>query len=92
MRISSQAAMRPAHAMRDGDTVFALAPYEDRVDVPQTTAMNLTDLAGIAAADAMVLAILDAARQTEGIDGWPSVADAQATIRTAGDATRASRA
>jgi L-aminopeptidase/D-esterase-like protein len=76
-------AMRPAHAMRDGDTIFALAPYEGRVDLPDTSGLNLTDLVGAAAADAMVLAVLDAARETEGIEGWPSVTEAQAAIRAA---------
>jgi hypothetical protein len=36
---------------------------------------------GAAAADAMVLAILDAAVQTEGVPEWPSVSDAQGAIR-----------
>lgn len=76
-------AMRPAHAMRDGDTIFAISPYEDRVDLPGTSDLNLTDLVGVAAADAMVLAILDAARETSGIEGWPSVAEAQTAMRAA---------
>lgn len=76
-------AMRPSHAMRDGDTIFAVAPYEGQVELPRTTGANLTDLVGAAAADAMVLAILDAARETAGIEGWPSVAEAQAAIRSA---------
>jgi hypothetical protein len=40
----------------------------------------MTDLIGHAAADAMVLAVLDAVAQTSGLGGWPSVAEAQATI------------
>ena len=43
-----------------------------------------TDLVGHAAADAMVLAILDAARETEGVDGWPSVAEARAAMARGG--------
>lgn len=74
-------AIRPMHTMRDGDTIFALAPYSNRVPLEGTTEARLTDLIGAAAADAMVLAVLDAARETEGIDGWPSVAEAQIAIR-----------
>lgn len=75
--------IRPMHTMLDGDTVFALSTHADPVDYPGVTGSNLTDLIGAAAADAMVLAVLDAARETEGIDGWPSVAEAQAAIRNA---------
>ena len=71
-------AIRPMHTMRDGDTIFALAPYADRVSLDGTTDARLTDLIGAAAADAVVLAVLDAAEETAGIEGWPSVADAQA--------------
>ena len=73
-------AIRPAHAMRDGDTVFALATLDNPVRPPDTSEANLTDLVGHAAADAIVLAILDAARETEGVAGWPSVAEAQAAM------------
>ncbi len=76
-------AIRPAHAMRDGDTIFALATLDNPVRLDDTTDENLTDLVGHAAADAMVLAILDAARATEGVAGWPSVAEAQAGISPA---------
>jgi L-aminopeptidase/D-esterase-like protein len=72
--------IRPAHEMRDGDTVFALATLDNPVRPPDTSEANLTDLVGQAAADAMVLAILDAARETEGVAGWPSVAEAQAAM------------
>ncbi|MDQ3512197.1 MAG: P1 family peptidase [Chloroflexota bacterium] len=73
-------AIRPAHAMGDGDTIFAIAPHGDRVELDTTTGANLTDLVGAAAADAMVLAILDAARETEGAEGWPSVREARAAF------------
>lgn len=69
--------IRPMHTMRDGDTIFALSPFANRVRLGDTADAKLTDLIGAAAADAMVLAVLDAARETEGIDGWPSVTDAQ---------------
>ena len=73
-------AIRPAHAMGDGDTIFAVSPHEGAVRLTDTTDANLTDLIGAAAADAMVLAILDAAGKTAGVDGWPSVAEAQAAM------------
>lgn len=74
-------AIRPMHTMLDGDTIFAIAPLARRVSLPGTTSTRLTDLIGAAAADAMVLAVLDAAEQTAGIEGWPSVADARAATR-----------
>jgi len=77
--------VRPAHAMRDGDTIFALATLENPARLPDTSDANLTDLVGHAAADAMVLAILDAARETEGVDGWPSVVEAQASMWRSGE-------
>jgi L-aminopeptidase/D-esterase-like protein len=75
--------IRPVHAMRDGDTVFALATLDNPIQLPETSDANLTDLIGHAAADAMVLAILDAARETEGVAGWPSVAEAQTAVASA---------
>ena len=74
-------AIRPSHAMLDGDTIFALATDDNPVRLPGTTGANLTDLVGHAAADAMVLAVLDAARETAGVGDWPSVADAAATLQ-----------
>jgi L-aminopeptidase/D-esterase-like protein len=74
-------AIRPIHTMRDGDTIFALAPHANSKSIPNTTGANLTDLVGAAAADAMVLATIDAARETKGVPGWPSVEDAMAMLR-----------
>jgi L-aminopeptidase/D-esterase-like protein len=74
-------AIRPMHTMRDGDTIFTVVPFANRVQLDGTTGPALTDLIGAAAADAMVLAVLDAAEQTTGIDGWPSVAEAQAALQ-----------
>jgi L-aminopeptidase/D-esterase-like protein len=73
--------IRPMHTMRDGDTIFTVVPLAGRVQLERTTGSALTDLIGAAAADAMVLAVLDAAAQTSGVEGWPSVAEAQARIR-----------
>ena len=75
-------AIRPMHTMRDGDTIFALAPHANPVSEPNTTGANLTDLVGAAAADAMVLATLDAARETTAVPGWPSVEEAIRILRT----------
>jgi L-aminopeptidase/D-esterase-like protein len=80
-------AIRPAHAMRDGDTVFSLATLDNPVQPPDTSEANLTDLVGHAAADAVLLAVLDAARQTEGVPGWPSVAEAKAAMSRTGELT-----
>lgn len=77
-------AIRPSHAMLDGDTIFALSTDEGAVTPSDTTDFNLTDMVGHAGADAMVLAVLDAARETAGIGEWPSVADAQRALREMG--------
>jgi L-aminopeptidase/D-esterase-like protein len=77
-------AIRPSHAMLDGDTIFALSSHAAPVRLPGTTGGNLTDLIGHAAADAMVLAILDAARETTAVREWPAVAEAAAAIRSGG--------
>jgi L-aminopeptidase/D-esterase-like protein len=74
-------AIRPMHAMRDGDTVFALSTHAEPATLPNTTGPNLTDLIGHAAADAMVRAVLDAVEQTGSVGDWPSVAEAQAAFR-----------
>lgn len=75
-------AIRPMHTTLDGDTVFAVSTWDAPVTLPRTTGANQTDMIGAAAADAMVLAILDAAHCTDGTPEWPSVADAQAAIRS----------
>lgn len=77
-------AIRPMHAMRDGDTVFALSTHAQPVLLADTTGPNLTDLISHAAADAMVLAVIDAVNQTESLGGWPSTPEAQAKIKISG--------
>jgi L-aminopeptidase/D-esterase-like protein len=67
--------------MLDGDAIFAISTVADAVVPVNTTGANLTDMVGHAGADAMVLAVLDAARETQGVGDWPSVADAQRTVR-----------
>lgn len=80
-------AIRPMHAMRDGDTVFALSTHADPKTLPGTTGPNLIDMIGAAGADAMVRAVLDAAACTAGVGDWPSVATAQAAIQSRGSQT-----
>src|SRR5215213_6708557 len=74
-------AIRPIHTMLDGDTIFALSPHANAVSVSDTTGANMTDLVGAAAADAMVLATIDAARETKSVAGWPSVEDAMSILK-----------
>jgi L-aminopeptidase/D-esterase-like protein len=74
-------AIRPSHAMFDGDTIFSLSTGDPQARIPGTTEGNLTDTIGHAAADAMVLAILDAAAVTEGVEGWPSVSEASESVK-----------
>lgn len=74
-------AIRPIHAMLDGDAIFAISTVDEAILPTGTTGANLTDMIGHAGADAMVLAVLDASRETAGVDPWPSVADAQKAIR-----------
>ena len=75
-------AIRPVHAMLDGDTIFAVSTEVDAVLPSETTGAYLTDMIGHAGADAMVLAVLDAARETAGIGDWPSVADAKLAVKS----------
>lgn len=74
-------AIRPVHAMLDGDSVFALSTLDGAVSPPRTTGFNLTDMVGHAAADAIVLAVVDAAASTDGVDDWPSVEEAASQLR-----------
>lgn len=74
-------AIRPMHAMLDGDSVFALSVEDNAVTPEGISGMNLTDMVGHAASDALVLAVLDAVRQSEAMDGWPTAAEAAAEIK-----------
>lgn len=72
-------AIRPAHTMFDGDTIFALATGERPLPsapgvfgAPQATAV--TEI-GRAAADCLSRAILRAALAAESLGGWPAFAD-----------------
>jgi L-aminopeptidase/D-esterase-like protein len=70
-------AIRPMHTTLDGDTIFAISPDEGALTLSGTSGAYLTDLVGGAAADAMVLAVLDSAQETTAIGDWPSVSQAQ---------------
>jgi L-aminopeptidase/D-esterase-like protein len=74
-------AIRPLHAMLDGDSVFALAAEENSITPRGTTDINLTDMVGHAASDAIVLAVLDAAASTTGVGDWPSVEEAATRLK-----------
>jgi len=74
-------AIRPIHAMLDGDSIFAVSIVTDAVVPANTTGAKLADMVGHAGADSIVLAVMDAARETQGVDDWPSVTDAQQAIR-----------
>jgi L-aminopeptidase/D-esterase-like protein/transcriptional regulator with XRE-family HTH domain len=77
-------AIRPMHTTLDGDTIFALSTWDAPVTLPRTTGANLTDMIGSAAADAMLLAIMDAADQAAGVPNWPSADEAGAAIKGRG--------
>jgi L-aminopeptidase/D-esterase-like protein len=72
-------AIRPCHAMLDGDTVFSVSTSDAAIE--GITGANLTDMVGHAASDALLRAVIDAAAQTESLGGWPSVSEAAASIR-----------
>ncbi|GHV75110.1 peptidase [Spirochaetia bacterium] len=61
-------AIRPAHSIFDGDTVFALCTGKTAATV---------DAAGILCAAAMEAAILDAVRSARSLGGYPAAADLQ---------------
>jgi L-aminopeptidase/D-esterase-like protein len=59
-------AIRPAHTMLDGDTIFALATGKKKADV---------NTVGAYAAEAMATAIVRAVRAAEGVGGLPAWRD-----------------
>lgn len=59
-------AIRPAHTMYDGDTIFALALGDRPADV---------NAIGALAAEALAQAVLNGVRAAEGVPGWPAAAD-----------------
>jgi L-aminopeptidase/D-esterase-like protein len=68
--------IRPMHTMLDGDTIFTLSvPGGEGRMIPHQEAFEVTDMIGAAAADAMVLALIDAFLQAEGIPGYPALRD-----------------
>jgi L-aminopeptidase/D-esterase-like protein len=65
--------IRPIHTMLDGDTIFALSTADDERLAPEhTVEFQVTDMIGAAAADAMVLALIDAFMQADSIPGFPA--------------------
>lgn len=72
-------AIRPVHAMFDGDTVFAVSTGDAGLE--GCTDANLTDTVGHAASDALVRAIIDSAGATASIGDWPSIAEAASRLR-----------
>jgi L-aminopeptidase/D-esterase-like protein len=74
--------IRPMHTMLDGDTIFALSVSGDKSHtIPHQEAFELTDMIGAAAADAMVLALIDAFVQAEGIPGFPALSEVLASFK-----------
>jgi len=74
--------IRPMHTMLDGDTIFALSvPNGVAHTIPQMEAFEVTDIIGAAAADAMVLALIDGFLQAEGIPGFPALSEVLASFR-----------
>jgi L-aminopeptidase/D-esterase-like protein len=63
-------AIRPAHTMYDGDTIFAVSVPDRSVRArPSVTTI------GSAAADAFAEAIVQAIKHADGIEGYPSIKD-----------------
>jgi L-aminopeptidase/D-esterase-like protein len=72
--------IRPMHTMLDGDAIFTLSAGGDAKIQLDLDEFMVTDMIGAAAADAMVLAVLDAFMQAEGIDGFPACRDLVADL------------
>jgi L-aminopeptidase/D-esterase-like protein len=73
--------IRPIHTMLDGDTIFALSTAgEGRLVPEQTTDFQVTDMIGAAAADAMVLALIDAFMEADSIPGFPACRQVMAEL------------
>lgn len=65
--------IRPIHTMLDGDTIFALSTAgPERLTPDHTVDFQITDMIGAAAADAMVLALIDAFMQADSVPGFPA--------------------
>jgi L-aminopeptidase/D-esterase-like protein len=74
--------IRPMHTMLDGDTIFALSVPDDAAHtIPQMETFEVTDIIGAAAADAMVLALIDGFLQAESIQGFPAMSKVLASFR-----------
>ncbi len=67
-------AISPTHTMYDGDTVFA-ASISSQKDTPKTTSASIINLAGVAAAEAMEKAIINAVQHATSVKGYPAAAD-----------------
>jgi len=63
-------AIRPAHTMLDGDTLFALSTGRQRADV---------SLVGACAAEVVAQAIVNAVREAHGVAGIPARRELRAT-------------
>jgi L-aminopeptidase/D-esterase-like protein len=73
--------IRPIHTMLDGDTIFALSTADNECRMPPHTAdFQVTDMIGAAAADAMVLALIDAFMEADSIPGYPACREVMAEL------------
>lgn len=76
---------RPMHTMLDGDTIFSVSVGGENRISPDLVDFQVTDLIGALAADAMVLALIDALMQAESIPGFPACRKVLAGFREKGE-------
>ncbi len=67
-------AINPTHTMYDGDTVFAVS-IPSQKNAPKATSANVVNLAGVAAAEALEKAIINAVQQATSVKGYPAASD-----------------
>ncbi len=67
-------AINPTHTMYDGDTIFAVS-IPSQKDTLKTTSANVVNLTGVAAAEALEKAIINAVLHATSVKGYPAASD-----------------
>ncbi|MCP4411790.1 MAG: P1 family peptidase [Gammaproteobacteria bacterium] len=67
-------AINPTHTMYDGDTIFAVS-IPSQKDTRKTTSANVVNLTGVAAAEVLEKAIINAVLHATSVKGYPAASD-----------------
>ncbi|MCP4274077.1 MAG: peptidase S58 family protein, partial [Gammaproteobacteria bacterium] len=66
--------INPTHTMYDGDTIFAVS-IPSQKDTRKATSANVVNLTGVAAAEALEKAIINAVLHATSVKGYPAASD-----------------